>query len=448
MEPFRFHVFLCTQEKPEGVPCCAANGAAKVLNALNRELAARGLANEVQVSTTGCMGTCEHGPVVIAYPEGVWYSEVKPEDVPQLVDSHFANGQVLSRLARTDTAAMKSEILEHREKYLAMLRARDQAGTMPDDLQEMIRGFMPSRAVLTALELDIFTAVGDGATAADVAANTKADARATEMLLNALVSLKLLEKSGTAFRNTDLSARFFAAGSRDNARPGLLHTAHIWHRWSTLTDCVRKGTRVSSGRDGAQTRDFIAAMDRNAKERAAGIVSSVGNGVRRMLDLGGGSAAYSIAFARAIPGLKSEILDVPEVVPLTQSYIHNAGLDDRITARPGDMLTSPLGQGYDLVLLSAICHMFSPEQNRGLLKRIHDALAPHGRLVIQDFILSADKTAPRFAALFSLNMLVGTQGGASYSEPEYADWLHQAGFGKVERVRLPGPASLIIGTRD
>ena len=111
------------------------------------------------------------------------------------------------------------------------------------------------------------------------------------------------------------------------------------------------------------------------------------------------------------------------------------------------MLHDPLGEGYDLILLSAICHMFSPEENRTLFQRAYAALAPNGRLVVQDFILEPDKTAPRFAALFALNMLVGTRTGGSYSEPEYSDWLREAGFAEVRRVRLAGPSGLMIATR-
>ena len=103
--------------------------------------------------------------------------------------------------------------------------------------------------------------------------------------------------------------------------------------------------------------------------------------------------------------------------------------------------------GYDLVFLSAICHMLSEEENRDLFRRALAALAPGGRVVVQDFILDADKTGPKFAALFSLNMLVGTRAGASYSEPEYAAWLAEAGFQDVRRVRLPGSAHLMIAAR-
>lgn len=450
MEPFRHHIFVCTQEKPEGVPCCPGNGSWGVLQALGRELSSQGLDNDVQVSTCGCLGLCDDGPIMITYPEGIWYRKVKEEDVPEIVSSHLRAGKVVMRLAWSDAQAMKTMATEHRDHYRAMVKARDEAGILPDDLNETIRAFMPSRAVITALELDIFTAVASGASAGQVAQKVHADPRATEMLLNALASLKLLEKRDETFFNTAVSARSFSKGSRDNARGGLLHTAHLWHRWSTLTECVRAGTSVGTGREENWVTDFIAAMDRNARERAGAVVKAVWAGagaIKRMLDLGGGSGAYSIAFARAIPRLKSQILDLAEVIPLAQEYIRKAGLGERISTRAGDMLRDPLGENYDLILISAICHMFSPEQNRELLQRAYDALAPKGQLVVQDFILEPNKTAPRAAALFSLNMLVGTRAGSSYSEPEYASWLRDAGFADVRRLRLPGPSGLMIGVR-
>jgi (2Fe-2S) ferredoxin/predicted O-methyltransferase YrrM len=449
MEAFRHHVFVCTQEKPEAVVSCVANKSLGVLQALEREVSSQGLDDEAQVTTCGCFGLCDDGPVMIVYPDGVWYRKVQEEDVPEIVSSHLKCGRVVSRLAWSDSQAMRAAAIEHRARYRAMVKAKDEAGILPDDLNEMIRAFMPSRTVLTGLELDIFTALADGASAEDVARKIHTDPRATEMLLNALVSLKLLEKADGTFRNTPVSARFFSEGSRDNARPGLIHTAHIWHRWSKLTDCVRVGTSVpAESEEENWVEAFIAAMDRNAKERAGAVVKAVGTTqIKRMLDLGGGSGAYSIAFARAIPDLKSDLMDLADVVPLARQYVRKAGLADRITPRVGDMLRDALGENYDLILISAICHMFSPQQNRELLQRAYSGLAAKGQIVVQDFILEANQTAPRAAALFSLNMLVGTKAGSSYSEAEFASWLRGVGFTDVHRVRLPGPSGLMIGTR-
>jgi cyclopropane fatty-acyl-phospholipid synthase-like methyltransferase len=187
-------------------------------------------------------------------------------------------------------------------------------------------------------------------------------------------------------------------------------------------------------------------MQRNAKDRAPLVVRALGTeGGCRVLDLGGGSGAYSIAFAKALPDVQCEILDIPEVVPLTTEYVRQAGVSAQVGVRQGDMLRDDFGSGYDLIMLNAICHMFSEEQNRELFRRARRALAPSGRLAVQDFILDSDKTGPPHAALFSLNMLVGTDAGASYSEAEYTQWMETAGFTDVRRITLPGPSDLMVG---
>jgi len=451
MEPFRFHLFVCTQGKPEGAPSCPASGSFQVLRILEAELLAQGLDPDVQVTTCGCLGLCDEGPILIVYPGPVYYRNVHPADVREIVVSHLRDGQRVARLLWDDPAAIKAMSVEHRRRYRAMVDIRDRAGLLPDAINDVARAFMPARAILTALELDLFTAIANGASTVHLANKLRTDARATEMLLNVLVSLNFLEKQKSTFYNTPASARFFVTGSPDNARPALLHTANLWHTWSTLTDAVRAGTAVAHrARTAEGVISFIAAMDRNAKERAANVVKAVcsaNSGFRHMLDLGGGSAAYSIAFVRAHTELHSEILDLPEVVPLTQEYVRKANLSDRISARAGDMLTAPLGENFDLILVSAICHMFSPAENRSLIQRAAQALAPGGLLVIQDFILDSEKTAPAFAALFSLNMLVGTRSGASYSEPEYSTWLSEAYLTNIRHIPLPGPASLMLAQR-
>ena len=448
MEPFRFHMFVCTQQKPEGITSCPASGSFAVLEALDRKIQGSELKGNVQLTTCGCMGLCDEGPVMVVYPAGVWYRRVKPSDVSEIVTTHLHNDKPVERIAWNDAAAMKAMAAEHEEKYRAAVAAREKSGMLPDRLDQMIRSYWPSRCLLTALELDIFTVVGDGANAQQIGGKVNANARAVGMLLDALVSLGVLSKTGDTYKNTPESSRYFVHGSKDNHRDGLLHIANIWHSWSTLTDAVRRGTRVPTDRDRSaqSTRNFIDTMQRNAKDRAPLVVKALGtSGVRRILDLGGGSGAYSIAFAKASPDIKCEILDVAEVLSITNGYVQKAGTSTQINLRTGDMLQDDFGSGYDLIMLNAICHMFSEEQNQELFCRAHKALAPQGRLVVQDFILNPEKTGPQQAALFSLNMLVNTEAGASYSEPEYTSWMKAAGFGDVRRINLPGPSALIVG---
>ncbi len=319
------------------------------------------------------------------------------------------------------------------------------------DLTATMRGFQESRVLLTAFELDVFTAVGPGATAAEVSKKLGADPRATETLLNAVVSLGALRKKDGTFFNTPETARYLVAGSRDYARPALMHTVDMFNSWATLTDCVRAGTAVRppgvSGQDQQWTESFIAAMHRGAEGTAAEVVRAVGvQGVHRLLDIGGGSGAYSIAFAKASPSLHAEVLDLASVVPIAQKHIEEAGVANQVSTRVGDLTVDEFGKDYDLILLSAICHMLDPEQNQDLFRRCYRALAPGGRIVIRDFILEPGKTAPKWVALFAINMLVGTEGGSTYTEAEYKSWLTGAGFHGFTRVDPTG--DLIVARRQ
>ncbi len=127
MEPFRYHVYVCTQEKPEGQPCCSANGSARVLDALRAEVGKAGLGDEVQITTSGSLGLCERGPNLVVYPEGVWYSRVQVEDVAEIVREHLGHGRPVARLLSGDAAALKAEALENKRRYLAFMAAQKAA---------------------------------------------------------------------------------------------------------------------------------------------------------------------------------------------------------------------------------------------------------------------------------------------------------------------------------
>lgn len=308
MQPFRYHVLACDQHKPERVPCCNGRNAVAVLDALRKELGVRGLVNDVQVTVTGSLGLCERGPNWVVYPEGVWYSGVTIADVPEIVRDHFQQGRPVERLMNHDVGAVKAEIVEQRGRMLAALKARDEAGVVPDELNDMVRGFQASRVVLSAVELDVFTAVeenGDHATAAATAARLGTDARSTEVLLNALVALALLTKRDGKFANTPLSHRYLVRGERDDARDALKHSLSLWNTWSTLTERVKTG-QVKAWRDmGHRSEDwtvpFIAAMHRNAAMRAPLVVRTVGaTDVHRLLDVGGDSAPTRLPLHRPI----------------------------------------------------------------------------------------------------------------------------------------------------
>ncbi len=323
---------------------------------------------------------------------------------------------------------------------------------LPDDLAAMIRGYQASRIVLTAVELDIFTVVGDGATADEVSGRLGTDRQPTGMLLDSLVALGLVKKDGDRYRNGEVAARYFDDRSPESERLATMHTVKLWHSWTKLTDCVRDRSaaagRETPSEDPVWTEAFIAAMARNSAERAPQVIQAVGaDGVRRMLDVGGGPGSYSIAFAKANPGLRAVIADKPEVLAIARRHIEQANLSDRVETAIIDIASEPLGTDYDLVFVSNICHMFSPRGNEDLLRRCGAATIEGGRLVIQDFILDENRTSPARAALFAINMLVATAEGNSYTESEYRTWMESAGFADVVRIPLELGSELMSGLR-
>lgn len=312
------------------------------------------------------------------------------------------------------------------------------------ELVEAMGSFQESRVLLSAVELDVFGAVQEGATAQDVSSRCNTEVRATTMLLDALVALGALLKREGVYHCTRDSLGLV------KARQGLMHRVHLWDTWSQLTTCVQTGrpprAKGPQGFAPDQTRAFIAAMHSRATEAAEEILHAVPlQGVKRMLDIGGGSGAFSIAFARHCPELEAEILDLESVLPITQEYIRQSGLEGRVGTRPGEMLTCELGQGYDLILLSAVLHMFGEADCQGLIARCAQALNPGGRLVIREFILEEDRTAPTFATLFALNMLVGTEHGNAYTESNYRQWMSEAGLEGLDRPDPEG--DVMVGRR-
>ena len=325
----------------------------------------------------------------------------------------------------------------------------------PQGLLEMASAFQKSRVLLTAHELGVFTVLGDERrSSTEVAWALGTDARATNRLMNALCAIGLLEKTDDKFSNTPLASRFLVEG-KPEFLGNLMHTAHLWETWSTLTEAVRKGRSVVTRpakvneRDEGWLRAFIAAMHWRACQHAPEVVALLDlSGVTRLLDVGGGSGAYAMAFARAKAELRAVVFDLPNVIPLTQKYIREEGILDRVETVAGDYEVVELGNGFDLVFLSAILHSNSPQQNRGLIRKCAEALSPHGQLVVQDFLMDEDRTSPPFGALFALNMLVGTEAGDTYTESEVRQWLQEADLRYLQRKDTTFGTTLMIGRKE
>lgn len=322
----------------------------------------------------------------------------------------------------------------------------------PASIRELGMGFQASRILLTAVELRVFSVIGAGAMTSDeVAARAGGDPRATDRLLNALCALGLLDKRSGRFSNTPDSRRYLDASSPEYVA-GLGHTAGMWHTWSGLTDAVREGRpalrRAINDRGDAWLEPFIAAMHYRAVPHAPRLAELIGlDGVARVLDVGGGSGVFATSFARQQPGLEAVVFDLPNVLPLTQRYITEAGLGSRVTTAVGDYLADPLPGGFDLVFLSAVVHSNSPAENAALMRSCAAALNPGGRVAIVDFVMDDDRLSPAGGAFFALNMLVATDHGDTFTESEIRDWMTAAGLAAGPRVETGFGTSIVIGIK-
>lgn len=167
----------------------------------------------------------------------------------------------------------------------------------------------------------------------------------------------------------------------------------------------------------------------------------------RLLDLGGGPGTYAIHFCLKNPRLKATVFDLPTTQATAEKTIEKFGLADRIDFLGGTYLEDTLPGGYDVAWLSHILHGEGPEGCRIIIDKAVSALKPGGTIVVHEFILDDRSGGPLFPALFSLNMLIGTEGGQAYSEQELRAMLESAGVKGIRRLPFRGPndSGLIVG---
>jgi predicted O-methyltransferase YrrM len=218
------------------------------------------------------------------------------------------------------------------------------------------------------------------------------------------------------------------------------HQATCAHRWSRLAEAVRTGRPASEPgsllADETQRKAFIGAMHVIGRHMADEIVAKIQpSNVQRLLDVGGASGTYTIAFLRASAAIRVTLFDLPPVIELARQRLTQEGLIDRVDLVPGDFYEDSLPEGHDLVLLSAIIHQNRPDQNRDLYAKCLRALVPGGAIVIRDIVMDDSHTRPAGGALFAVNMLVGTEGGGTYSFNEIRADLESAGFGNTELIQ-------------
>jgi SAM-dependent methyltransferase len=323
-----------------------------------------------------------------------------------------------------------------------------------ESINTLRQEFMTARIVLTGAELDLFSLLADRPMAADeVAAATRSDLRAMTILLDALCALGYLVKQDSSYQTEPSAVPLLTRDSAQTMLPMVQHMGTLWQTWSRLTDIVLGKAAAGRGGPGALHKDhikaFIGAMHTAAAKMAPAVVAAVNPaGIRNMIDVGGGSGSYTLAFLQASPKIRATLFDLPEVIDMAKERIEAAEMGGRVTLIPGDFYRDPLPSGHDFAFLSAIIHQNSLAQNKALYSKIYQALEPGGRIVVRDHVMSPDRTQPLDGALFAVNMLVGTSEGSTYTFDEIAGGLASAGFTNIRQLQAKGMFSLVEGFRD
>jgi len=328
------------------------------------------------------------------------------------------------------------------------------------EFAELIRlagGHVEARVIQTAVELAIFDALeSSAATAAAVANRLKLEPKATELLLNALASFELLHKRAEYFSLTEAAAKYLVKSSPQYVGAMIRFESSLWTCWEKLPEAIRSGQPVRPPNmyqdDAAETEIFINAMDSLVKARGDAEVTANAidwSGIAELLDLGSGPATYPIALCQRFPKLRATIFDLPGTLAITERYVREAGMAERIRLIAGDYRKEPIPGAYNVIFLSNIIHGESFENNRSLIRKLVSNLKLRGQIAVKDHILDDSRTTPPVGAIFSLLMLLTTESGRCYSFSEIKNWMEQAGLSQVRQIDLPPPltSSLVVGTR-
>ena len=290
-------------------------------------------------------------------------------------------------------------------------------------LNNLVAGYSPARVLHVACSLNIFTNLSAGALrTADLAARCQAKPDQLEKLLIACTAMGLLEKKGDTWANTDFAKAWLVEGAELYQGHIIAHSASLWDFWGELEETVRLENVPRPEPD--SHRNFIMGMhDIAVSSRAKWLASVVDlKGRKQLVDVGGGPGTYSIELCRRFAGLRAIIFDLPETIAIAREVIGRAGMQDRVTVRPGSWDTDEFGTGNDAVLMSNVLHGTNSKAEMKLGKAFR-SMAPGGLLIIQDFILNDGKTGPVIPALF--NIMLG-----AYSRPELFALIEQAGFAR------------------
>ncbi len=310
-----------------------------------------------------------------------------------------------------------------------------------DEFRNAISAYRLPRVLIAALELDIFTTVGtDSWSIPDLAKALNVSERGLNILCRNLAAVGVLQKRGARYRNSRLGATALNA-HHPSYRGGYLNLLkNHWTDWIRLLESVRNGLPIDHDvpDDPDFRRQFTWAMHHRTLELAPAIASQVRLGrAKKLLDLGGGPGTYAMAFLAKNKHLHATVCDRAPALEVAKEIATTHQARRRLSYLPCDFLKDPIPGAYDVIWYSNVLHIYSPEENQTIFRRVLSSLAPCGRFIIQDaFLHDREGLYPLEANLFAVSMLLFTEGGNTYSVAEIGKWLKGAGLVGIKTVPI------------
>lgn len=322
----------------------------------------------------------------------------------------------------------------------------------PSVVFEIGTAFCTAKCLLTALELSLFTVLGDGElTAEELRVKLDLHPRGARDFFNVLAGLGLLENNGGRYRNSPLADRHLVR-SNDGYVGGFLERANhmLYPAWGRFGEMLRTGKPTAEAdylemiKEPNRLRSFLGMMDALTSLIVPDLAKAVDwTAYRTVVDVGGARGNLSGGLVKAHPHLAGTVFDLPEMRSPFDEHMSALGLEGRVTFQPGDFFTDPIPSA-DVVVIGHVLHDWSPDECRSLVRKAFDAVRPGGKIVVYDRMVDEQGT-DLTNLIISLDMMLTTPGGAEYTPAEYQSWLTEAGFSATEAAPLGENDTVVIG---
>jgi len=338
------------------------------------------------------------------------------------------------------------------------MKKRETKNLTPERLQQFGFAYAPPLIISAAVNNKVFDTLEGGAkTVEQLNKETGASARGLRAIMDALVGLELLKKDRQSKYSLTPESQAFLLSEKPGTLAGFFGSILpvLTSRWLRLTDIVRDGRPAVPVNQETEGTEFFSQLVETiipmsyagAQKLADHLKVATAKEQVRVIDLAAGSGIWGIALAQKSPRLRVTAVDWVGMIPTTKRVTQKFGVRDRFDFIEGDLLEANFGNGYDVATLGHILHSEGEERSRQLLKKAFRSLKSGGKIAIAEWLVNDDRTKPLPSLMFSVQMLVNTEKGDTFSFNEIKKWLEDAGFRKVRKLEAPGPSPLILATK-